>query len=164
MVHSGFEARAVDEIFTSLRGVMAAVRTTFFGPVIPAPQGAAAAAEEQAESGVEAARELEEESAPTQGWSAPASPAALRVAFEYRGDVTLLLDDDSRVEGYVANLSPEVLRLWRRGETSTVEILRRRVRTVELTGRDTASGRSWQTWLKKQQAQPSATSESASSA
>ena len=83
------------------------------------------------------------------------------MAFEYRGDVTLLLDDDSRVEGYVANLSPEVLRLWRRGETSTVEVPRQRVKNVELTGRDTASGRSWQTWLKNQQAQEAAASESA---
>jgi hopanoid biosynthesis associated radical SAM protein HpnH len=160
MVHSGFEASAVDEIFSSFRGVMAAIRTTFLGPVIPAPRGA----DGQAESDVNAAGELEEESGPTQGWSAPASPAALRVAFEYRGDVTLLLDDDSRVEGYVANLSPEILRLWRRGETSTVEIPRRRVKTVELTGRDTASGRSWQTWMKKQQDRTPASSESAQSA
>jgi hopanoid biosynthesis associated radical SAM protein HpnH len=161
MVHSGFEASAVDEIFSSLRGVIAAARTSFWGPKIPAPRAAAAATAEPGASDVDAAGELEEEGSPTQGWSAPASPAALRVAFEYRGDVTLLLDDDSRVEGYVANLSPEVLRLWRRGETSTVEVPRQRVKNVELTGRDTASGRSWQTWLKNQQAQEAAASESA---
>jgi hypothetical protein len=164
MVHSGFEASAVEEIFSSLRGVIAALRAALFGPLIPAPRGAPAAAAEQAESDLDAACGLEEESGPIRGWSAPASPAALRVAFEYRGDVTLLLDDDSRVEGYVANLSPEMLRLWRRGETSTVEVPRRRVKTVKLTGRDTASGRSWQTWLKKQPVQASATPESAGSA
>jgi hopanoid biosynthesis associated radical SAM protein HpnH len=162
MVHSGFEASAVDEIFSSLRGVMAAVRATFWGPVIPAPGSAAAATSEPADRDADAERE--EPGGPTQGWSAPASPAALRVAFEYRGDVTLLLDDDSRVEGYVANMSAETLRLWRRGQTSTVEVPRRRVKLVELTGRDTASGRSWQTWLKKQQAETPAVSQSARSA
>ena len=158
MVHSGFEASAVEEIFSSLRGVIAAARAAFFGLDIQAPRGEAAATEEPGDHGVDAADELEEESGPTQGWSAPASPAALRVAFDYRGDVSLLLDDDSRVEGYVANLGSETLRLWRRGETSTVEVPRRRVKLVELTGRDTASGRSWQTWLKKQQVQEPATS------
>ena len=73
------------------------------------------------------------------------------MAFEYRGDVTLHLDDGSSTEGYVANLSPESLHLWMRGETTTVEIPRQRVVRVELTGRDTASGKSWETWVKKYQ-------------
>jgi hypothetical protein len=158
MVHSGFEASAVEEIFSSLRGVIAAARAALFGLDIQAPRGEAASTEEPGDRGVDAARELEEESGPTRGWSAPASPAALRVAFDYRGNVTLLLDDDSRVEGYVADLGPETLRLWRRGETSTVEVPRQRVKRVELTGRDTASGRSWQTWLKNQHVQESAAS------
>ena len=33
-----------------------------------------------------------------------ATPEALRVAFDYRGDVTLTLEDGDDVEGYVTNL------------------------------------------------------------
>ena len=173
MVHSGFEASAVEEIFSSFRGLTAMIRAAVFGPAIPAPQGDPAAllqistqlesapAETQTLSG--AAKE-EEASGPSQGWSAPASMESLRVAFEYRGDVTLLLDDDSRVDGYVSNFSEDAIRLWCRGETALLEIPIRHIKHVELTGRDTASGKSWQTWMKKQEAAQAAATEAAANA
>jgi hopanoid biosynthesis associated radical SAM protein HpnH len=170
MVHSGFEASAVEEIFSSLRGLTAMIRATLFGPAIPEPLGdpapllqistqlESAPATTQSES---APAEPEEESAPSQGWSAPASAESLRVAFEYRGDVTLLLDDDSRVDGYLSNLADDTLRLWCRGETAQLEIPIRHVKHVELTGQDTASGKSWQTWMKKHEAAQAAATEAA---
>jgi len=175
MVHSGFEASAVEEIFSSLRGVTAMIRAALFGPTIPEPQGDPAAllkiaSEPDTVSTMRAATaadaagppaERAEETGPTQGWSAPASAESLRVAFEYRGDVTLLLDDDSRVDGYLSNLSDETLRMWCRGETAQLEIPIRHVKHVELTGRDTASGKSWQTWMKKQEAAQRAATEAA---
>ena len=88
---------------------------------------------------------------------------SLRVAFEYRGDVTLLLDDDSRVDGYLSNLTDDTLRLWCRGETEQLEIPIRHVKHIELTGRDTASGKSWQTWMKKHEAAEAAATEAAAS-
>ena len=160
MVHSGFEASAVEEIFSSLRGLTAMIRAALFGPAIPEPQGDPASLLQIA-TGLESAAVEEEESGPTRGWSAPASAESLRVAFEYRGDVTLLLDDDSRVEGYLSNLSEDTLHLWCRGETAQLEIPTRHVKHVELTGRDTASGKSWQTWMKKQEATQAAATEAA---
>jgi hopanoid biosynthesis associated radical SAM protein HpnH len=143
MVHSGFEASAVDAAFSSWRGLLATARATLFGPRAPAPE------REPARACAHAPREA---AAPGQGWSAPASPEALRAAFEYRGDATLTLDDGSRVEGYVANLGSEALRLWVRGSTSTREIPLARIEAVALTGRDPASGRGYATWLRQRQA------------
>ncbi len=152
MVHSGFEASAVEEIFSSLRGLTAMIRAAFVGPAIPTPQGDPASLLQITTELESAPAEEAEESGPAQGWSAPASPESLRVAFEYRGDVTLHLEDDSRVDGYLSNLSGDTLRLWCRGETAQLEIPIRHVKHVELSGRDTASGKSWQTWMKKQEA------------
>ncbi len=151
MVHSGFEASAVEEIFSSIRGVTAMIRAAIFGPAIPKPQGDPASLLQIGTELELAPAKQEEESGPTRGWSAPASAESLRVAFEYRGDVTLQLDDDSRVDGYLSNLTDDTLRLWCRGETEQLEIPIRHVKHVELTGQDTASGKSWQTWMKKQE-------------
>jgi hopanoid biosynthesis associated radical SAM protein HpnH len=164
MVHSGFEASAVEEIFSSLRGVTAMIRAAIFGPAIPAPQGDPTGLLQISTQVEQPAVEAEEESSPSQGWSAPASSEALRVAFEYRGDVTLLLDDDSRVDGYLSNLTDDALRLWCRGETDQLEIPIQHVKHVELSGKDTASGKSWQTWMKKQEAEEQAAAEATVSA
>jgi hopanoid biosynthesis associated radical SAM protein HpnH len=163
MVHSGFEASAVEEIFSSFRGLAAMIRATIFGPAIPEPQGdPAQLLQISTEIDSDPAKQ-EEESGPDQGWSAPASMESLRVAFEYRGDVTLLLDDDSRVDGYLSNLTDDAIRLWCRGETDQLQIPIRHIKHVELTGRDTASGKSWQTWMKKQEAAQAAATEAAAS-
>jgi len=164
MVHSGFEASAVEEIFSSLRGLTATIKAAFVGPAIPKPQGDPASLLQITTEPESAPADETEESGPIQGWSAPASPESLRVAFEYRGDVTLHLEDDSRVDGYLSNLSGDTLRLWCRGETAQLEIPIRQVKHVELSGRDTASGKSWQTWMKKHEAAQRATTEAAATA
>ncbi len=161
MVHSGFEASAVEEIFSSIRGVTAMIRAAIFGPAIPKPQGDPVSLLQIGTELELAPAEQKEESGPTRGWSAPASTESLRVAFEYRGDVTLQLDDDSRVDGYLSNLTDDTLRLWCRGETEQLEIPIRHVKHVELSGQDTASGKSWQTWMKKQEAAQAAATEAA---
>jgi len=149
MVHSGFEASAVNDGFSSLRGFAAMARAFVFGPKSPPP-----APEEPPKrlAVVEAA------DAPSQGWAADASPEALRVAFEYRGDVTLTLADGSRVEGYVANLGDTDLRLWNKGSVETHQVPVGTIARVELSGRDTASGRSYQTWLRQYEERKAAAS------
>jgi len=164
MVHSGFEASAVEEIFSSVRGFAAMIRAAIFGPAIPKPQGDPAVLLQISTDIEPSATDDEEERRPTQGWSAPASLESLRVAFEYRGDVTLRLDDDSLVEGYLSNLTDDAVRLWCRGETAQLQIPIRHIKHVELTGRDTASGKSWQTWMKKQEAAQRAATEAAANA
>ena len=142
MVHSGFEASAVEEAFSSPRGMWAMLRASLFGPRIPAPSAEATSVAPAAVSQTPKARHSE---------SAAASPESLRAAFEYRGDVTLTLDDGSEQVGYVANLREGEVQLWRRGHTATESIPSHRVRRIAFTGRDTASGRSYETWLRRHQ-------------
>jgi hypothetical protein len=80
------------------------------------------------------------------------------VAFEYRGDVTLTLADGSRVEGYIANLGDTDLRLWNKGSVETRQVPVGTIERVELSGRDTASGRSYQTWLRQYEERKAAAS------
>ena len=70
------------------------------------------------------------------GWSAEASPAALRAAFDYRGDATLTLDDGSEIEGYVLDAREHEVRVWEKKGTGTTRIDASRIRRVALSGRD----------------------------
>jgi hopanoid biosynthesis associated radical SAM protein HpnH len=131
MVHSGFEASAVAEGFSSLRGFSAMARAALRGPRTPAPPAAPAAAERAARAPAERAA--------TRGFEAPASADALRAAFDYRGDVTLTLADGSTAQGYVANLREGELQLWRKGESAVLRVPRSTVTRVALSGRDPAA-------------------------
>jgi hopanoid biosynthesis associated radical SAM protein HpnH len=141
MVHSGFEASAVEEAFSSLRGMLAMIRASLFGPRASAPvenahlrraAGTASSAPE-----------------PTRGFEAPATPEALRAAFAYRGDVTLTLADGSERVGYVSNLGETRIELWCKDAATPESLPLSELRHVAFTGRDTASGRSWETWVRQ---------------
>ena len=143
MVHSGFEGSSVNHAFSSLGGLMAMARAVFFGPRSTAP---GPAEEVPALAGPPA----EASPPPSRGFASEANPSSLRAAFEYRGDVTLQLDGGDSVEGYVANLGDTELDLWKRGQTATRKIALSEIAHIEFSGRDTADGRSYQTWLKSQ--------------
>jgi len=92
-----------------------------------------------------------------EGWDAPlATPgeraAAVEAAFDYRGDVTITAADGRAFEGYVfdrrADASPPVLRLMLAGG-GTATLRYDELARLHFTGRDTAVGRSWETWVKK---------------
>jgi hopanoid biosynthesis associated radical SAM protein HpnH len=127
MVHSGFEASAVDEGFSSWRGFLAMARAALLGPRVPAPAGAVSApapGPDPAEAG------------PATGTALDATPEALRAAFRYRGDVTLVLDDGSRVEGFVADARPDELTVWPQGSRAARRLETARVRRIVFSGRD----------------------------
>jgi len=142
MVHSGFEASSVEEAFSSWSGFVAMARAALFGPRVPKPETLPPRKQ----------RTTELEAPPTRGWAAeiPSESAdrgsidALRTAFEYRGDATLTLEDGSAVEGFVSGLTPDRVAVLSRGESRPREIERRRIRRVELSGRDAAIDPRWQ--------------------
>ncbi len=128
MVHSGFEATAVDEGFSSWRGFVAMARAALFGPRVPAPTGHATMAAP--------APSMEADEGPAAGAELDATPESLRAAFRFRGDVTLCLDDGSRLEGYVADARPDELTVWPRGQLRAQRLPSARVRRVVFSGRD----------------------------
>jgi len=129
MVHSGFEASAVHDTFFSLRGFAATARAFVFGPRTAPP----ATAQPEAVAAPRA-----EDASPLRGSVLEGGAVGLRAAFDYRGDVSLQLDDESSVTGYVTNLDERFATLWRRGETHALRVAVERVRRVEFSGRDLA--------------------------
>ncbi|MCC7157337.1 MAG: adenosyl-hopene transferase HpnH [Bryobacterales bacterium] len=154
MLHSGYEASAVDYTF-SFKGVLATVKAMLFSrypdaealreagqetPASPlvqldgiAPASTLQGAEYSGESGISEAAEA---------------------AFDYRGDVTITLVSGDVVEGYVfdrqriGGLAASKLRvLARSGEKMSIPYSS--VARIHFTGRDMADGRSWEAWVRK---------------
>lgn len=80
---------------------------------------------------------------------------ALEKAFDYRGDVTITRKDGSKVEGYIfdrasgRDLATSFVRLWPKDSNQRVKISYSEILALAFTGRDTAAGKSWETWVKK---------------
>jgi hypothetical protein len=95
-----------------------------------------------------------------EGWMAPLSSEqeirdAAEKAFDYRGDITLTLQDGRKIEGYVfdrrseASLSQCQLRLMPSGGGPILTIPYSELAGIEFTGKDTAAGKSFETWVRK---------------
>jgi hypothetical protein len=128
--------------------MLAMLRASLFGPRIPEPSPAPAAAQPARPSAVE--------NGPSQGLSREATPEVLRQAFEYRGHVTLEVAGSDPIEGYVANLGEAHLDLWMKADGKARRIPTGEVRRVVFSGRDPAAGGSYETWLRKQAARAEA--------
>jgi hypothetical protein len=81
---------------------------------------------------------------------------ALEKAFDYRGDVTIGLKDGSQIEGYIFDrrsngpgLSDCQVRLFPKDRDEKVSIRYSEISRVQFSGRDTAAGKSFETWVKK---------------
>lgn len=75
-------------------------------------------------------------------------------AFDYRGDVRLILEDGSSVEGYVFTLEAAVpepyLELFPADSAAgRLRVALASIVGCEFSGRDTADGRSWEAWVKR---------------
>ena len=80
---------------------------------------------------------------------------ALEKAFDYRGDLTILLKDGRRIEGYIFDrrnkgpaLADCVARLMVQGQREKIAIRYSDVAGLSF-GRDTAAGKSFAAWVKK---------------
>lgn len=82
--------------------------------------------------------------------------AAFEKAFDYRGDITLTLKDGSQVEGYVFDrrsdgktLADCAVRLFPKNQHQKISVRYSDVARIEFTGKDTAAGKSFETWVRK---------------
>jgi hypothetical protein len=79
----------------------------------------------------------------------------LEKAFDYRGDVTITLKDNSSVEGYIfdrrngASLGDSCVRLLPKNGGGRLTIPYSDIAGLSFTGRDTAAGKSFAAWVKK---------------
>ena len=80
---------------------------------------------------------------------------AVEKAFDYRGDVTIHTVEGVVMQGYVfdrrTDVSDPFLRLIPQGTADRVDVLYSSIQRLEFSGRDTAAGKSWETWVKKYQ-------------
>ncbi len=80
---------------------------------------------------------------------------ALEKAFDYRGDVTVTLKDNSKIEGYLfdrttgPSLSTSFVRILPKDSHQKVKIAYSDIAALAFTGRDTAAGKSWEAWVGK---------------
>jgi hypothetical protein len=88
---------------------------------------------------------------------------AVEMAFDYRGDVTLELASGETIEGYIFNRNssdaPPVLQLFPKDRPGTRVIPYADVAAIAFTGEDTASGKSWEIWVGKKEAERKAEAE-----
>ena len=84
----------------------------------------------------------------------------LEAAFDYRGDVTLLLDNGDEVHGYIFNRKDDgddsLIEVFPRESTERIQVYYRDIRAIHFSGKDTASGKSWETWVAKYNEQKAA--------
>jgi len=80
---------------------------------------------------------------------------ALDQALDYRGDVTLHTLDGRMIEGYVFDHRRDehqsCVRLIAAADGKRVDIPDAEISKLIFSGRDTAAGKSWETWVKKYQ-------------
>lgn len=95
-----------------------------------------------------------------EGWAPEPSEALplariVDLAFDYRGNTTVVRRDGTEIEGYVFNRNADVaepyLELFDTEGRGPIRIPYAEVRTIRFTGRDTAAGRSYAAWLARRE-------------
>lgn len=82
---------------------------------------------------------------------------AIELAFDYRGDITVALKSGEQVCGYLYNRevkgADSTFDLFPADGAGTRRIRYEDVEMVAFSGEDTASGKSWETWVAKKESE-----------
>ena len=78
---------------------------------------------------------------------------AVELAFDYRGDVMVSLKSGESISGYLFNRqvngSDSYLEIFPSDSAETRRIRYDQIAAIAFTGEDTATGKSWETWVSK---------------
>jgi len=78
---------------------------------------------------------------------------AVELAFDYRGDVTVSLKSGELLSGYLFNRqvsgSDSYLEMFPSESSDVRHIRYDQIAAIAFTGEDTATGKSWETWIAK---------------
>ncbi|MGN6626254.1 MAG: hypothetical protein ACTHLN_06515 [Tepidisphaeraceae bacterium] len=81
---------------------------------------------------------------------------AIEKAFDYRGDITVTLRDGSLIEGYLFDrhvnretLGQSQIRIMPTKAAGMTKVLYQDIAELKFTGKDTAAGKSFETWVRK---------------
>jgi hypothetical protein len=100
-----------------------------------------------------------------EGWTPEPSEALslariVDLAFDYRGNTTVVLRDGARLHGYVSNRDAEAatpyLEMFDAEGEGPHRLAYGDIRTIHFTGKDTAAGKSYAAWLARKQAEKAA--------
>jgi transcriptional antiterminator Rof (Rho-off) len=82
---------------------------------------------------------------------------AVELAFDYRGDVTLSMKSGESLRGYLFNRrvagSESCLELFPAERPNAVLVRYDQIAAIAFTGKDTASGKSWEVWTAKKESE-----------
>lgn len=93
-----------------------------------------------------------------EGWApeiGPELPLArvVDLAFDYRGNTTVVKTDGTEIHGYVFNRNADVpepfIQMFDADGAGPRRILYSEIRGIRFTGKDTAAGNSYAAWLKR---------------
>ena len=77
------------------------------------------------------------------------------LAFDYRGNTTVVRADGTEIEGYVFNRDREApepfIQIFDAAGNGPIRIPYSEIRNIRFTGRDMAAGNSWQAWLERRE-------------
>jgi hypothetical protein len=83
-------------------------------------------------------------------------PDLIELAFDYRGDVTVVRHDGGEIVGYLFNRNRAVrepfVQMFPATGDDPVTIPFADIRTIRFTGKDTAAGTSYAAWLRRKEA------------
>ena len=78
---------------------------------------------------------------------------AIDLAFDYRGDVTIETQDGRSIEGYIFDRAHEAktpyIRVLPSDGSGRIKLEQSDIARITFSGKDTAAGRSWETWVNK---------------
>jgi hypothetical protein len=77
------------------------------------------------------------------------------LAFDYRGNTTVVKTDGTELSGYLFNRNPDVpqpfIQIFDASGAGPFTIPYSEIRTIKFTGRDTAAGNSYAAWRKRRE-------------